>query len=81
MDPLTNWDALPLILNAADVARVMGLSRPLVYGLFARKGFPAIRLSANRLAVPRDALRRWLDEQAGMGDPSGYRDVRPAGGR
>ena len=65
MSTATSWDALPLLLNADCVAQVLGVSRPIVYGLFARADFPSIRLSANRITVPRDALKLWLDEQSG----------------
>jgi len=60
----TDWQALPLILTAADVARVLGLSKPTTYELFARSDFPAVRVSERRLIVGKDKLKAWLDEQA-----------------
>jgi hypothetical protein len=63
---LTNWDELPIIMNASDVGRVMRLSKPSTYELFNQSGFPVIRVSERRLVVAKDALQRWLVEQAKM---------------
>jgi predicted DNA-binding transcriptional regulator AlpA len=60
---ITDWNALPLIMTAADVASVLGLSKPCAYELFHKNAFPAIRISDRRLIVSRDSFRAWLNEQ------------------
>jgi predicted DNA-binding transcriptional regulator AlpA len=60
---LTDWDALPLVLNAADIGRVLGLSKPIVYNLFHRADFPTIHVTEKRLIVTKEAFRNWLDTQ------------------
>ncbi|MCL2003259.1 MAG: helix-turn-helix domain-containing protein [Oscillospiraceae bacterium] len=64
---MTDWGALPLVLSAADVGKVLGLSKPSIYTLLNRKDFPTIRLTERRVVVSRDALRRWLEDGTGRG--------------
>jgi len=61
---MTDWNEVPLVLNAADVAKILGLSKPNVYALFNRADFPAVRVSDRRIVVGRDKLREWLDKKA-----------------
>ena len=60
----TNWETVPILLKASDIANITGLSKPTVYALMAQSGFPAIRITDKRIVVPRDAFRAWLDQQA-----------------
>jgi len=66
MTKTTNWSDLPIILNAADVARVLGISKPVAYEVMHKSDFPSIRVSERRLIVGKDKLMQWLDEQAGV---------------
>jgi len=52
-----NWDQVPLILRAADL-RMLGLSRHAAYEL----GHILGKRLGNRLIIPKEALRRWLEE-------------------
>ena len=54
-----------LALSVSEVAEALGICRPAAYELVHQPGFPAVRVSDHRLIVPVDALRRWLDAQAG----------------
>ena len=54
-----NYDELPLVLNAKDVAKVLGLSRAGTYELMRQKDFPAKRIG-KRIIVPRDEFLEWL---------------------
>lgn len=54
---------LPLILNASDVAAVLGISRAKAYQLFHRLDFPTLKLD-KRLLVRRELFFQWLDKQA-----------------
>ena len=46
----TNYDQLPLFLNASTVAQTLG--------------FPALRIGS-RIVVPKEKFCRWVDAQTG----------------
>ena len=54
-----NYDELPLVLNAKDVSKVLGLSLAGTYELMREKDFPAKRIG-KRIIVPRDEFLEWL---------------------
>lgn len=56
----TNYDELPLFLNAQLVAQTLGIGRASAYELMAEKNFPAIRI-----VVPKDKFRQWVEQQTG----------------
>ena len=58
----TNYDQLPLFLNANTVAQVLGVSISSAYELMHEAGFPALRI---RIVVPKEEFRRWVDAQTG----------------
>ena len=58
----TNYDQLPLALNADEVAQVLGISRANAYNLMHSKGFPVLQVG-KRLVVPKDKLLDWIEEQ------------------
>ena len=72
----TNYDQLPLFLNANTVAQVLGVSISSAYELMHETGFPALRIG-NRIVVPKEKFRQWVDAQAG-GD-AGCSDAGPSG--
>lgn len=59
----TKYDELPLVLNAKDVADILGISLTAAYRLFDRKDFPTIRTGMRRKLVSRDAFFDWLKRQ------------------
>ena len=54
-----------LTLSVEEMANELGISRPVAYELIKRKGFPAIRISERRIIIPVEALRDWLNKNAG----------------
>ena len=60
----TDYDQLPLFLNANTVAKVLGVSISSAYELMHEDGFPALRIG-NRIVVPKEKFRRWVDAQTG----------------
>ena len=60
----SSYDQLPLMLNADEVARVLGVSRANVYNLMHSEGFPTLQIG-KRMSVPRDRLLVWIDEHIG----------------
>lgn len=60
----TNFEELPLFLNAETLAKVLGVSVSSGYELMHENGFPAIRIGS-RLVVPKEKLQLWIDEKTG----------------
>ena len=60
---VTAVEDLPLVLTMRQVQGITGLSKPEVYKLPDRTGFPAIRFG-RAIRVPRDAFLRWLETEA-----------------
>ena len=54
-----------LTLSVDELAQELGISKPLAYELIKRDGFPSIRISERRIIIPVDALRSWLNANAG----------------
>ena len=59
-----NYDELPLFLNAATVAKVLGIAPSSSYDLMHEKDFPALRIG-NRIVVPKEAFIRWVEQHTG----------------
>ena len=59
-----SYDELPLFLNAATVAKVLGIAPSSSYELMHEKDFPALRIGS-RLVVPKEQFRLWAERQAG----------------
>lgn len=47
-----------------ELCEVLGVSRPTAYQLCKRADFPSVRVSPRRIVIPKDALEKWLAEQA-----------------
>ena len=45
-----------LVLNARDLAAVLGICLPRAYDLMRSDGFPSVQLTPRRRVVPRAAL-------------------------
>ena len=56
-----SYDELPLFLNAATVAKVLGIAPSSSYELMHEKDFPALRIG-NRIVVPKEAFIRWVEQ-------------------
>ena len=54
-----------LTLSVDELAQELGISKPLAYELTRRDGFPSVRISERRIIIPVDALRSWLNANAG----------------
>ena len=60
----TNYDQLPLFLNANTVAQALEMDTPstCAYELMHETGFPALRIG-NRIVVPKEKFRQWVETQ------------------
>lgn len=56
-----NYDDLPLFLNAAMVARVLGVAPSSAYELMHEKGFPTLRVGS-RMVVPKEKFIEWVEQ-------------------
>ncbi len=52
----------PLAVSAPEAARLLGVSKPVVYKLMNRADFPAFKIGARTL-ISVDGLRRWIEQQ------------------
>ena len=59
-----SYDELPLFLNAATVAKVLGITPSSSYELMHEKDFPALRIG-NRIVVLKEAFIRWVEQHTG----------------
>lgn len=60
----TNYDELPLFLNAEMVAKVLGISTSSAYELMHEASFPALRVGS-RIVVPKEKFCQWVELQTG----------------
>ena len=61
-----SYDDLPLFLNSATVAKVLGVSPSSGYELMHEPGFPVLRIG-NRMVVPKEQFIQWVEEHTGGG--------------
>lgn len=59
-----NYDDLPLFLNAATVAKVLGVSPSSGYELMHEADFPVLRVG-NRMVVPKEKFMEWVERHTG----------------
>jgi len=62
-----SYDDLPLFLNAAMVAKVLGVSPSSGYELMHEPGFPVLKVG-NRMVVPKEKFRAWVEQYTAGGD-------------
>ena len=55
------YDELPLFLNAATVARVLGISPSSGYELIHEPDFPVLKIGS-RLVVPKEKFVEWVSQ-------------------
>ena len=55
------YEELPLFLNAAMVAKVLGVSPSGGYELMHEKDFPVLRVGS-RMVVPKEKFVEWVEQ-------------------
>lgn len=60
------YEAYPEVLNAGQIASLLGISRAGAYQLLRRADFPTLHIGKRKL-VPKDKLLAWIDRQTGEG--------------
>ncbi len=71
-----NYENLPAVLNANQLATALGISRAGAYQLLNTATFPTLRIG-KRLLVPRDKLVEWIEQNTGGGHVGGQRNDCP----
>ena len=66
---LSSYDDLPLVLDVADIQRIMGISRVSAYELVHTPGFPAFR-RGRLIKVSNIAFFEWLEKGSETGPKS-----------
>jgi len=59
-----NYESLPTVLNANQLATTLGISRAGAYQLLNSETFPTLRIG-KRLLVPKDKLIGWIEKNTG----------------
>ena len=62
-----NYESIPRVLNAEQLAGTLGISRAGAYQLLHQEDFPTLRIG-KRMLVPRDKLMLWIDRNSGGGE-------------
>ena len=62
-----NYDDLPAVLNANQLATALGISRAGACQLLNTGTFPTLRIG-KRLLVPKDKLINWIEQNTGGGN-------------
>lgn len=62
----TNYEELPLFLNAELISAVLGISISSAYELMHEKDFPTLKVG-NRMIVPKEKFRMWVEKNTGGG--------------
>ena len=65
-----NYENLPAVLNANQLAAALGISRAEAYQLLNTATFPTLRIG-KRLLVPKDKLIDWIERNTGGGHVGG----------
>ena len=64
---MNNYENLPAVLNANQLAAALGISRAGAYQRLNTRTFPTLRIG-KRLLVPKDKLIDWIEQNTGGGN-------------
>ncbi len=62
-----SYDDLPLFLNAAAVAKVLGIALSSSYELMHEADFPTLKIGS-RIVVPKKEFVGWVEQHTKRGD-------------
>ena len=64
---MNNYENLPAVLNANQLAAALGISRAGAYQLLNTGTFPTLRIGS-RMVVPKEKFIQWVEEHAKGGE-------------
>ena len=62
-----SYDELPLFLNAATVAKVLGIAPSSSYELMHEADFPVLKVGS-RIVVPKEKFIQWVERHTKGGE-------------
>ena len=62
-----SYDDRPLFLNAAMVAKVLGIAPSSAYELIHEADFPVLKIG-NRIVVPKEKFIQWMEQHTKGGE-------------
>ena len=62
-----SYDDLPLFLNAAIVAKALGIAPSSAYELLHEADFPVLKVGS-RIVVPKEQFVRWVEQHTKGGE-------------
>ena len=62
-----SYDDLPLFLNAATVAKALGIAPSSTYELMHEEDFPVLKIGS-RLVVPKEKFVEWVQQHTKGGE-------------
>lgn len=62
-------DSLPEFCTPADLSLILPVSRATLYRMAEQKRIPSLRIG-RRVIIPREPLKKWIEQECGMGNPS-----------
>ena len=62
-----SYDDLPLFLNAAVVAKTLGIAPPSAYELMHEADFPVLKIG-NRIVIPKAKFIQWVEQHTKGGE-------------
>ena len=62
-----SYDELPLFLNAAIVAKTLGIAPSSAYELLHEVDFPVLKVGG-RIVVPKEQFIRWVEQHTKGGE-------------
>jgi len=62
-----SYEELPLFLNAAMIAKVLGVSPSSGYELMHEPDFPVLKVGS-RMVVPKEKFQVWVEQHTAGGD-------------
>ena len=61
----TSFEQIPVVINADNLAVILGISRTKAYQLMHSNAFPTFRIGS-RIVVRKDHLLAWIDKEVGI---------------
>lgn len=61
----TNFDDMPVMLNAADIAVIFKLSRSSSYKFLRTADFPTVKIGKT-IRVSKDELQKWIAKESSV---------------
>ena len=56
----------PMAVSTADAAKLLGVSRPIIYRLMREEGLPSFKIGTRTL-IPVEGMKAWVSLKTGSG--------------